>query len=486
MTAPLTQSQTGIFAECMQNPESNLYNLSYLLKISKKIDLERLREAILTTLEAHPYSYCRVKVNEEGNGEQYIDDSEGFQVDIEEVADIDAVKPHLLQTMRLDGGKLFYFKLLNAPEANYIYFQFHHIVFDGASLRILVRDIDNAYQGKKIEDEPVSSIDFALNEFEQRQGELWKNDQQWYREHFVCDDVDTVLQPDLEEKTFRSRTVQRDLQIDADAINRFCKQNKVSLDNFFTSAYALLMSRYTGDDQVLFSTIWHGRGDFHLARTFGMFVRTVPAFFSVNGDMTLDELFKQGPLTTEETRKHSLYSYADFCGEQGVETHQMFVYQGKLFRDMTLGGEPMTIEQLVNNMTNEPLEIQVFQTNDAFVISISSHAHRYSEVFVEQLIQSYETVLGQMMDLEKTLKEIQVVSDAQLKLLDQFNDTDSDYDDSQTIVSLFEKQAQLHAEKVAVVFKDKQFTYKELDEMSDRIAKLVASKGLGPRMWFPS
>jgi amino acid adenylation domain-containing protein/thioester reductase-like protein len=463
----------------MQNPESNLYNLSYLLKISKKIDLERLREAILKTLDAHPYSYCRVKVNEEGNGVQYIDDAEGFQIDIEEVADIETVKPHLLQTMRLDGGKLFYFKLLSAPEANYIYFQFHHIVFDGASLRILVRDIDNAYQGKTIENEPISSIDFALNEFEQRQGELWKNDQQWYREHFVCDDVDTVLQPDLEEETFRSRTVQRNLEVDAEAINRFCKQNKVSLDNYFTSAYALLMSRYTGDDQVLFSTIWHGRGDFHLARTFGMFVRTVPAFFSVNGDMTVDELFKQGPLTTEETRKHSLYSYADFCGEQGVETHQMFVYQGKLFRDMTLGSEPMTIEQLVNNMTNEPLEIQVFQTNDAFVISISSHAHRYSEVFVEQLIQSYETVLGQMMDLKKPLKEIQVVSDAQLKLLDKFNETDSDYDNSQTIVSLFQKQAQLHADKVAVVFKDKRFTYKELDEVSDHVAQLVASKGLG-------
>ena len=478
-TAPLSQSQTGIYAECMQNPEGDLYNLSYLLKISKKIDLERLREAILKTVEAHPYANCRVKVNEEGNGVQYIDDGESFQIDIEEIADIEAVKPSLLQTMRLDGGQLLYFKLLSTPEANYIYFQFHHIIFDGASLRILVRDIDNAYQGKNIEKEPLTSIDFALDEFEQRQGELWKNDQQWYREHFVCDDVDTLLQPDLEEKTFRSRTVQRNLEVDAEAVSRFCKQNKVSLDNFFTSAYALLLSRYTGDDQVLFSTIWHGRGNFHLARTFGMFVRTVPAFFSINADMTVAELFNQGPLTTEETRKHSLYSYADFCGEQGVETHQMFVYQGKLFRDMTLGGEPMTIEQLVNNMTNEPLEIQLFQTNDGFIISISSHAHRYSEVFVEQLIQSYETVLAQMMDLNRQLREIQVVSDKQLKILDQFNDTDSDYDDSQTIVSLFQKQVQLHPEKVAVVFKDKRLTYKELDEISDCIAKFVASKGLG-------
>ena len=94
-------------------------------------------------------------------------------------------------------------------------------------------------------------------------------------------------------------------------------------------------------------------------------------------------------------------------------------------------------------------------------------------------MQSYETVISQMMDLDKPLKEIQVVSEEQQRLLDSFNDTDSNYDDSQTIVSLFQKQAQLHADKVAVVFKDKQFTYKELDELSDRIAKSVASKGLG-------
>ena len=69
-TAPLTQSQVGIFAECMQNPESDLYQLSYLITLGKDVDLDRLKSAILKALEAHPYANCRVKVNDEGAGEQ--------------------------------------------------------------------------------------------------------------------------------------------------------------------------------------------------------------------------------------------------------------------------------------------------------------------------------------------------------------------------------------------------------------------------------
>jgi non-ribosomal peptide synthetase component F len=271
--------------------------------------------------------------------------------------------------------------------------------------------------------------------------------------------VDTLLQPDLDEKAFRSHTIFRPLKVDAAAINRFCKENKVNLSSFFTSAYALLMSRYTGDEQVLFSTIWHGRSDFHLTRSFGMFVSTVPAFFSVKDDMTAGDLFKQGDLDTE-ARKHSLYSYADFCSEQGIETHQMFVYQGKLFSDLKLDNKPVAIEQLTDNSTSNPLEVQVFQTEEQYIAILSHYAHLYSEAFVEQLMQSYETVISQMMDLDKPLKEIQVVSEEQQRLLDSFNDTDSEYDESQTIVSLFKKQVELHPDKVAVVYQDKKYTYR--------------------------
>lgn len=121
----------------------------------------------------------------------------------------------------------------------------------------------------------------------------------------------------------------------------------------------------------------------------------------------------------------------------------MFVYQGKLFRDLKFDNKSVTIEQLADNTTNQPLEIQIFQTNEGYTAILSHHANLYSDAFIEQLIQSFETVIGQMMDLDKPIKEIHVISEEQQRLLDSFNDTDSDYDDSQTIVSLFKKQVEL-------------------------------------------
>ena len=477
-TAPLSQSQVGIYAECMQSTENKVYNIPYLFHVNKEIDLERLRKAILEMLAAHPYANCRVKVNEEGVPEQYID-NQAFEIDIEEIDSIEQEKPKLLKPMGFEGEKLLYFKLLKAKEGNFIYFQFHHVVFDGASFTTMLQDIDKAYQGFRLDVEEFSSIEYAIEEHELRQGEAWKADQKWYQDHFVCDDVDTSLLPDLEENEFRSHTIERILNVDAAAIDRFCKDNSVKQSNFFSSAFALLLSRYTGDEQVLFSTIWHGRNDQRLNHIFGMYVRTLPALYRLNGEMTVGDLFEQGKLTSEGARQHNLYSFADFCSEQGTQTHQMFVYQGKLYNEASIGGYPIKIEPLFDNSTNEPIEIQVFQQAEGYRIVLSYHAHRYSEALINQFIASYETILTHMMDLNLQLKDIQNVSDDQLKLLDKFNETDVDYDETQTIVSLFKKQAELHPDKTAVVYKDKTYTYRELDELSDNIAKRLAAKGLG-------
>ncbi len=94
-TATLTQSQFGVFAECIQNPASDLYQLSYLLTLEKDMDLERLKTAIIKAMEAHPYANCRVKVNDEGVAEQYIEEAP-FDIQIGEITDIEAEKPRLL------------------------------------------------------------------------------------------------------------------------------------------------------------------------------------------------------------------------------------------------------------------------------------------------------------------------------------------------------------------------------------------------------
>ena len=72
---PLTNTQEGIFIECTANMGSTIYNIPYLLKLDKKVDLEKLAEAIDSTIEAHPYLKTRLFMDENGDVLQKRDDS---------------------------------------------------------------------------------------------------------------------------------------------------------------------------------------------------------------------------------------------------------------------------------------------------------------------------------------------------------------------------------------------------------------------------
>lgn len=71
------------------------------------------------------------------------------------------------------------------------------------------------------------------------------------------------------------------------------------------------------------------------------------------------------------------------------------------------------------------------------------------------------------------------MSDEQKADLDKFNETEDEFDDTKTVVDLFREQAKKTPDNIAVVYKEKSFTYAQVDEISDRIAGFVHSKGIG-------
>lgn len=71
------------------------------------------------------------------------------------------------------------------------------------------------------------------------------------------------------------------------------------------------------------------------------------------------------------------------------------------------------------------------------------------------------------------------MSDEQKADLDKFNETEDEFDDTKTVVDLFREQAKKTPDNIAVDYKEKSFTYAQVDEISDRIAGFVHSKGIG-------
>ncbi|MDD5796042.1 MAG: non-ribosomal peptide synthetase [Oscillospiraceae bacterium] len=64
---PLTQTQNGIFVECAANPGTTIYNIPCLYKLGKNVDLNKLKSAVESTINAHPYIKTKLFLNENGD-----------------------------------------------------------------------------------------------------------------------------------------------------------------------------------------------------------------------------------------------------------------------------------------------------------------------------------------------------------------------------------------------------------------------------------
>ena len=484
----LSQSQMGIYAECMQHPGEKVYDQPFLFKFSRKVNLTALQAAIQQALGAHPNMYCRVTINDEGMPVQYIDATTPIEVPILEVDDIESVKHTLWEPMHLDGRLLTRLCLIRTPDANYMFMQIHHLIFDGTTLSVLFSDIENAYHGgHEFTHEDLMAIDFARQEAADRLGDRWAADRRWYEEHILDTEVETVLLPDLEETETRYARLYLPMKADVGAVTSFCKQHGVKVSNYMCSAFALLMSRYTSDEQVLFTTIWHGRRQKEVAKTCGMFVSTVPLYYNLRSKsqegggkavVTVGDLLEQGCEMGDGTRKHALFSLGDAINELGIRPQVLFAYQGYTLRDVIIGGEKATFERLFDRGTNNPIGLQLFLTDKGYELCVEYMANRYSEALIRTFAESLDAVISQFCDLEKPLSEISITTPNQLQQLDAFNQNTEPYDEGQTIVSLFRQSAQLHPDNLAVVYQDRRYTYREVDEISDRLAACLVSKGL--------
>lgn len=471
----------GIYIECAQHPDEIIYHIPFLYKFGKQTDLFRLREAIYKVINAHPAFYACITTGPDGDPCMEHRSNMEFEIDIVETDDVESVKHSLPKYFSLDGTRPVYIRLYSTPENNYLLLQTHHIVSDGYSVTVFWDEVNRAYNGEDIAPEEFTFFEAVEEELQLRNGSHeYKIAWEWYQKHFDCEDVETLLLPDRHETGYRVGKTNFLLDIDPARLKNLIKETGVKKGTLFTSMFALLLSKFTGDPQVLFSTIWHGRADKKLSRTFGMFVKTLPVHYSISEGMTLSELFTHGDSMINGAREHSIYSFADVCSRLGIKTHCLFAYQGYLLNNVNIGGSPATFEDLEVSATTEPLSVQIYEQLDgSYLAMVEYQENMYSKELVEQLMASYSALFKLAFDGNTRISDLEFTTEAQIGLLDSFNNTELEYDSNETVVSLFRKQVELNPSAVALFFKEKKYTYGQIDKISNRIANHIISRGLG-------
>ena len=475
-SAPLTRSQYGIYAECMAHQGEVWYNIDVIYDFDGSLDEQRLKSALEATVANHPTLFTRIGLDEQGEPIQTIDDSETFSVEVEHVADIEAEKPKMVFPYQLLGDRLFRFRLLRDASRFYLLFSIHHIIGDGSSILVLLADLAAAYEGKALEPEKMSQADVAREETALRQTARFGEDKQWYAEHFDCGDCYSPVLPDQEGAGCEERgdgVLRRRLEVDAGRLDTFLKEHGIFKSTFFTAAYSFLLAKYNNEHESLFSTVYSGRADKRTERSVGMMVRTVPVYARFDDDTTVADYLKAGQEQMTGCRQHECYAFTDVMSDLKPQLATYYAWHGRVLDDVLIGGKPARGRQLGKNTLGVAFYFKALIQGGHYYAEAEYDADSYSPRLVGQFLESYQAVVNGFLTAER-LFDIDIATSEQVALLDTFNQTEVPYDASQTVVSLFRRQAGLTPDNMAVVFGDKRYTYREVDDMSERIAAYIA------------
>ena len=479
ITAPLSQTQYGIYAECVGHENEPYYNLPFLYVLDGSLDAERLCRAIETAFKTHPTLFTRIEVSGEGDPFQSIDmEKEEFSLSVEQVKDIEEEKRNFVQPYKLVGGRLFHTRLMRDADHIYWFFSTHHIIFDGTSLKLILHDVEKAYNGETLAPEELTLAEVALAETELRKTAAFEDGKRWYAQNFDCGDTYTQLMPDLEITEPSEGKMERRLRTEKARVEAYCKANGIFKSTLFTAVYSFLLAKYSNEQEALFETIYDGRSDKRLLHSVGMTVKTFPYYAKFDDETTVLDFLKAGQELIGSCRQYEAYAYSDAVHDLQLQCPSSFAWHGTLFADEMLMGKPMQMVRLNDDTRGNSLYMKAFIRNDQYFLEAEYSSNEYSETLIDQFMESYEAVLEGFLS-QTLLRDIDICTKSQCDLLDSFNQTDNPYDDTQTIVLLFRRQAKATPDKTAVVFKDKRFTYAEVDDISDRIASYIASKGLG-------
>ena len=464
---PLGTSQEGVFIDCMANNGTTVYNIPYLFRLGKGVDITRVKKALEQVVDAHPYLKVRLFMDKNGEIRQRRMDEDRFEVPL--LTDMD--RESLVRPFNLLNERLFRIELYRQHDGCYLFMDMHHLVADGTSLALLIQDLERAYAGEELSGETYTAYDLALDEVRLKEGGAYEKALKFYDETFQNAGKTTDIPYDRSEDKPSVKSLRMTMEDMAPHVMKLCEKYKITENVFFVAAFGLMLSRYHFADKGIFTTIYNGRNDSKKSDTVGMLVKTLPVVVEEEEDQ--ERFFTKVKEELMGLMDADIYPYSEAAKKYGFAPNTMFVYQGDSFEFDRICGEKAEEIPLALNAAKEPVSVMVSKYKDSFICEYEYRGDLYDEETIKYLSDNYHTTVKALLD---------GVAPADVRLPFDEEETMRELPgfSGRTIVDLFERSVEKYPDRMAVKDASGSISYAELDRASAYVAGRLAKDGFGP------
>ena len=399
------------------------------------------------------------------------------------------------QDFVLAEAPLMRLQLVRRTETTYVLvWTYHHLITDGWSLANLFKEVfalyEAARQGTRLALPPPRPFADYIGWLQRQDRGAAESFWRRYLEGFSAPTplvLDAQGAPAVDAAPFHAEhgvLLPQALLADLRGVAR---EHQLTLNTLYMGAWGLLLSRYSGEPEVLFGTVVSGRPPSlsGIESMIGVFINTLPLRIRIDEAASLEVWLRQLQAQQVEREKFGHVSLVDIQKWSPLQAGTRLFECVAAFENYPIEVAPQTrVEHLeigAVDQTNLPLELLILLEPET-TFKLCYDPQRFTAETIGQLGRHYQTILQSMAaGLGQRLGDVQVLPvGEQQELLIALNATASPYPRDATLSALFEAQVQRSPDAVAVLYGDTRLTYDELNARANRLARLLAQHGVRP------
>ncbi|HDQ71157.1 MAG TPA: amino acid adenylation domain-containing protein, partial [Chloroflexi bacterium] len=516
---PLSFPQQRLWFLDRFEPNSPSYNVPFALRLTGALDVEALRAGLSEIVRRHE-SLRTVFVTADGVPHQVVQPPYSVELTVERVegespaereerarqtASAEARQPFDLAT-----GPLMRVRLLRLEAQDHVLLiNAHHIISDGWSLSILMRELTSLYEAFVTGTSPalpplsIQYADFAAWQRRWLRGETLETQLAYWREQLAGAPPLLELPTDRPRPAmqtfngaYESVTLSNDL---SEALRALSRQEGVTLFMTLLAAFDVLLYRYTRQADVVVGTPSAGRNDTDIEALIGFFVNTLVLRTDLSGDPSFRDLLRR-------VREITLEGYArqDVPFEKLVDELQpeRNLAHSPLFQVMFSWQNVPPIETDLPDLQLEPLDFDWGMAKFDLTLTMQDTPQGLCSVWeyntdlfeaatIQRMAGHFEALLARVAAAPaRRLSQLSLLTDADAhQLLEAWNPPLDALPREVCLPALFEAQAAQRPDAVAVLFPsagaaggDVHLTFGALERRANQVAQALRARGVGPEV----
>jgi len=507
---PLSFAQQRLWFIDQLEGESATYNISRALRLVGNLNLTALEQAIQTIVERHETLRTSFQVVHDTpvqiitpqislnlpviDLQQFSATEQSTQV--QQLAKQDAQTP-----FNLTKAPLLRVTLLHLDEQSHVLLlTIHHIISDGWSMGVLIRELSNLYQAfLRGEPNPLPPLsiqyaDFAAWQREWLQGDVLSNQLNYWKAQLT--DAPRLLElptdyPRPSIQTFRGSKQQ--FQLNSELTRRlktFSQQSEATLFMTVLAAFATLLYRYSSQSDIVIGSPIANRNRNEIESLIGFFVNTLALRINLDSHPSFSELLARVRQIALDAYVHQNLPFEKLIEELQPERslsysplfQVMLVLQNAPSSNLELPDLTLTSLDVDTETAKFDVTLSMKETEQGLRGVWEYNTDLFDGETITRMGSHFQVLLeGIIANPEQPISQLPILTEAERhQLLVEWNNTQTDYAQDKCIHYLFEEQVERTPDAVAVVFEEQQLTYQELNHRANQLAHYLQILGVKP------